>query len=339
MTSVKKNLTTLGYVTINNQHAFSQGKNGFQISPRLQELMVYCGTLDTYENCNEVIRKFIDIEVSATQVHRVTTLYGEEIGKTINEEVILTPSKKDEVMYAMADGAMVLTREEGWKEVKVGRIFKGSDCIHAGEKPGWISNSQYVAHLGGHVEFTSRMEKLLDNYMTQKQLIIFISDGAKWIKNWVEDAYPNAISILDYYHAVEYLCGFASKYFTEDEKKEAWVEKQKKLLLQSKVKQVIKNVKALKSSIPEANTLIDYYQNNETRMDYAYYQTIGTGLIGSGAIESAHRTVVQKRMKLSGQRWSNRGAKNMLNLRVTRMNKQWPKIIALTKVDFVKSAA
>ena len=141
MTSVKKNLTTLGYVTINNQHAFSQGKNGFQISPRLQELMVYCGTLDTYENCNEVIRKFIDIEVSATQVHRVTTLYGEEIGKTINEEVILTPSKKDEVMYAMADGAMVLTREEGWKEVKVGRIFKGSDCIHAGEKPGWISNS------------------------------------------------------------------------------------------------------------------------------------------------------------------------------------------------------
>ena len=34
---------------------------------------------------------------------------------------------------------------------------------------------------------------------------------------------------------------------------------------------------------------------------------------GSGAIESAHRTIVQKRMKQSGQRWSNKGAQNMLN--------------------------
>ncbi|MEE9373912.1 MAG: hypothetical protein V3V00_12750, partial [Saprospiraceae bacterium] len=38
-------------------------------------------------------------------------------------------------------------------------------------------------------------------------------------------------------------------------------------------------------------------------------------MIGSGAIESAHKTVIQRRMKLSGQRWSMKGAKNMLNLR------------------------
>lgn len=329
----------MGYVTIDNKHPFSKGKNGFQISPKLQELMVYSGTLDTYESCHEVINKFIQIEVSATQVHRVTTLYGEEVGKTINDEVILTPSKKEEVMYAMADGSMIFTREEGWKEAKVGRIFKSSDCIHAGDKPGWISNSQYVAHLGGHIEFTKQMEKLLDTYITQKQQIIFISDGAKWIKNWIEDAYPSAISVLDYYHAVEYLYGFANTHFTEDKKKQPWVEKQKTLLMQSKVKQVIKNVKGLKSSTQEAKSLIEYYQNNQARMDYAYYQTLGTGLIGSGAIESTHRTLIQERMKLSGQRWSNRGAKNMLNLRVTRMNKQWSKIITLTKTDFVKSAA
>ncbi|MDR1897168.1 MAG: ISLre2 family transposase, partial [Prevotellaceae bacterium] len=38
-------------------------------------------------------------------------------------------------------------------------------------------------------------------------------------------------------------------------------------------------------------------------------------LIGSGAIESANRDVIQKRMKLSGQRWTLQGAKQMLNLR------------------------
>ncbi len=65
---------------------------------------------------------------------------------------------------------------------------------------------------------------------------------------------------------------------------------------------------------------------------------MGCGIIGSGAIESAHRTVVQKRMKQSGQRWSVQGAQNMLNLRVVRKNLQWSKIIQLTKAEF-KAAA
>jgi hypothetical protein len=39
-------------------------------------------------------------------------------------------------------------------------------------------------------------------------------------------------------------------------------------------------------------------------------------LFGSGAIESANRDVVQKRMKLSGQHRTLKGAQQMINLRV-----------------------
>ena len=67
-------------------------------------------------------------------------------------------------------------------------------------------------------------------------------------------------------------------------------------------------------------------------MKYKQYKTIGCGIIGSGAIESAHRTVIQKRMKQAGQRWSTKGATNMLRLRVISMNKKWAKVI-----DFLKS--
>ena len=69
-------------------------------------------------------------------------------------------------------------------------------------------------------------------------------------------------------------------------------------------------------------------------MDYKKYKQIGCGIIGSGAIESAHRTVVQKRMKQSGQRWSSAGAQNMLNLRVTYMNERWDNVIKLVKTNF-----
>jgi len=95
--------------------------------------------------------------------------------------------------------------------------------------------------------------------------------------------------------------------------------------LQSKVKEVIANIKKQNCTGKEAQLLINYYTSNADRMDYKAYKKIGAGLIGSGAIESAHRTVVQKRMKQSGQRWSNNGAKNMLNLRVLTMNGQWIK--------------
>ena len=44
--------------------------------------------------------------------------------------------------------------------------------------------------------------------------------------------------------------------------------------------------------------------------------------IGSGAIEAAHRNIIQQRMKLSGQRWSKKGAQNMANLRICFQNKQ-----------------
>jgi hypothetical protein len=73
-------------------------------------------------------------------------------------------------------------------------------------------------------------------------------------------------------------------------------------------------------------------------MNYPAYQKIGCGIIGPGAIESAHRTLVQKRMKQSGQQWSLKEAQYMLNLRVVRKNNDWKKIIELSKTK-IKPAA
>ncbi len=334
----KKTLTRFGEISINNKHPFSKGINGFQISPRMQELMVYAGQLDSYEKCNEVIREFIDVDVSTTQVYRLTDKYGKEVEKDVNKERTLTPLKKDEVLYVQADGSMLLTREEGWKEVKVGRMFKSSDCIHADQKAGWISNSQYVAHLGNNKDFTKSMDDLIESYGKSGNQLLFVSDGAIWIKNWIEDAFPGAISILDYYHACEHLHLFTCNYFADKEKEKVWVTAQKELLLQSKVLSVIRNIEKLAGKNKEAQKLIAYYQSNKDRMDYKRYQQIGCGIIGSGAIESAHRTVVQKRMKQSGQRWTMQGAQNMLNLRVIKSNLQWNKIINLAKYGF-KAAA
>jgi hypothetical protein len=321
----------LGHVTINNEHPFCAGKNGFQISPRMEELMAYAGQLDSYEKSHEIIKEFTNVDVSTTQCYRVTDYYGEQMEKIVNKERTLTPVRKEEVLYVEVDGSMLLTREQSWSEVKLGRFFKSGDCIHAGSKAGWISNSQYVAHLGNSKDFTKAMDNLIESHGKLSNRLVFISDGAVWIRNWIEDAFPDAISILDYYHACEHLHLFSSNYFSDKQEEKIWVEKQKALLSESEVLTVIENIKTLAGQNKESQKLIAYYESNKDRMEYKSYQQIGCGIIGSGAIESAHRTVVQKRMKQSGQRWSLKGAQNMLNLRVIRKNLQWDKIIELSK--------
>lgn len=293
--------------------------------------MVYVGQMDCYQNCSEVLEKLSGVQVGATQIYRLTDLYGNGVEDSVNAERTLTPLKQDELLYAQVDGSMVLTREDGWKEVKVGRLFKSSDCIHAGSKQGWISNSQYVAQLKNSKDFTLTMDNLIESFGKLGNRLLFLSDGATWIKNWIEDSFPDAISALDYYHACEHLYEFSNSFFKDKEMEQKWAIQQKELILKSQVVEVMKNIKAIAPENKEADKLIAYYESNKDRMDYQKYLQMGCGIIGSGAIESAHRTVIQKRMKLSGQRWSKQGAQNMLNLRVINKNQQWAKIIEISK--------
>lgn len=321
----------MGELHIAKTHPFSASVNGFSISPRMQTLMTYAGQLDSYEKSSDVLKEMLHLEVSETQLYRVTDFYGESVAATVNEDPVLSPLRDGDVLYAEVDGSMILTREEGWSEVKVGRMFKSSDCLHPEGKPGCIRHSQYMAHLGGHKAFTQIMEGLLDKQGSLGKRLVFISDGAAWIKNWTDDAFPEAVCILDYYHAAEHLHQFSSTVFSDKAKEKKWTDKQKEWLLKGGVRTVIRNIKRIGKGSEAAGQLIHYYTANESRMNYPHYATIGCGLIGSGAIESAHKTLVQKRLKQAGQRWSHPGAQHMLNLRTARLNNDWGKVVALTK--------
>jgi hypothetical protein len=116
-------------------------------------------------------------------------------------------------------------------------------------------------------------------------------------------------SILDFYHVMEHLYQFAEKAFASDtDKRKQRCDRQKELLPASKPETVIDNILLISAKEEDKRKLIDYYENNKKRMRYCQYRNMGCGIIGSGAIEPAHRTLIQKRMKLSGQRWSRTGA-------------------------------
>jgi hypothetical protein len=214
------------------------------------------------------------------------------------------------------DGSMLLTRDKkrSWKEVKLCRMFYSVDRVeNISKKRNMLTGSRYVAHPGNHEEFP---DKVLDAIPAGVPPV-FIADGAKWIWNWTEEYYPNAIRILDFYRCKEHLCQFAKQYFPEDES-EARVEGCIEKLKAEQADVLLNDIEKLpgkKAHLQkEKEKLLNYLKNNKKRINYGKFIREGL-LTGSGAIESANRDVIQKRMKLSGQRRTLQGAKQMLNLR------------------------
>ena len=296
----------------------------------MQELMVYAGHLDCYGRCEEILEKFTSVQVNPSQIYRVTEHVSESLKcEDLKTERTLQPLSKADILYVEIDGSMIPTRnnEEPWKEVKLGRLFRDVDCLNPNTDVYCLQDSPYIGHFGISTDFCKRIEALIDSYGDLKDRLVFINDGATWIREWIADRYPLAVSVLDFYHATGYLYEFAEKAFSDISEKKKWCECQKDLLLASDVETVLANILSIQAKEEVTKKITNYYQNNKQRMRYKQYKNMGCGIIGSGAIESAHRTVIQRRMKLSGQRWSTKGARNMLRLRVIAMNKQWAKVI------------
>ena len=96
---------------------------------------------------------------------------------------------------------MIFTRQAGWKELKAGRLFRASSRVPVQTARKEVLQSFYVCHVGGHRKFLEKWEAYTEPYLQK----VFIADGAQCIWNWVEDCYPEAVQILDFYHALEKL--------------------------------------------------------------------------------------------------------------------------------------
>lgn len=295
----------------------------------MQGVICMLGQHSVFESASEILQRILQIELDPKQIQRISEWYGKKIDPIIKanhtQYIPQLPASKtdDEVTYVMMDGSMVYTREEKWKEMKLARMFHGSQNIDIQRNRREIVKSVYVSHLGSVDEFFPKLERHVATIDSKKA---FIADGAKWIWNWVEDNYPGAIQILDYYHAVEKLENLARLHFTSEEQKQKWLQEQKKFLLEDQVLDVIKNLQNVRSRSKAATqakeTAIHYYMEHEDRMHYKTFRAKGY-LIGSGPIEAAHRNVIQQRIKLSGQKWSVSGAQAIANLRCYHQSGAW----------------
>lgn len=325
----KKVQTQVGEIIVKKGHLL-EPTGSFRQSPYLQETALFLGQDHVFDESSSLLKRLCGVDLSAKQTENLCHYYGERIEEQLinNEDIII--EKSPDLHYVMVDGSYILSRENGWTETKVGRIFKASANFSVSDKRAIINESVYVAHVGAHTDFITKFSPLVNGLSR----FVFIGDGAPWMWKWISDFYPDAIQILDFFHAFEKICQWAAQVFTDKECLKSWCEQAKELVLNDEVKEVVIQIQETPcqgESLGKQNALLTYLANNAARMCYKTFVDKGY-LIGSGPIESAQRTVVQHRLKRSGQRWSLKGGQQVLNIRTKNLSNQWNQVTKLVRM-------
>jgi hypothetical protein len=125
--------------------------------------------------------------------------------------------------------------------------------------------------------------------------LVFLGDGAVWIWNLVARHYPNAIQIVDWYHAEEHLERVANAAFPDVLERASWLEGVKQALWDGQVEQVISACESLSPSCDLARKAVHYFYTNTERMRYDRFRAAGY-MIGSGIVESGCKQIVTQRL-------------------------------------------
>jgi hypothetical protein len=248
----------------------------------------------------------------------------------------------DGVMARMRRGSVPMeeaeTKRKGdvYREIKVGAVFEGVPGRERSElvpgvfldEPGPI---KYVARRLSAEEFGPFLYALAHRCGLDRALeVVVLGDGAHWIRRLVEHHFPNAIHIVDLYHAKEHVWNVANAVYGHGTKPgAAFAKDANDFLSHGKIEQLVELIEKLPPlpaetgsarSVPE--TEADYFRSNAERMRYSAFRAKGMH-IGSGIAEAACKTVVSTRTKRSGMRWTPDGLDALLALRTTVLNQSY----------------
>lgn len=214
-------------------------------------------------------------------------------------------------------------RECLWKEIRVCTV-RDIKC----------ADTCYGASFGGLLETELMMRATSEQCgMDENTYIHAVGDGATWIAEAYERQFGTQSEyLIDFFHVCEYLAEAAETCVAGDHptaaQRKKWLERQKQWLKQNRVGQVLRNLKRHLESTCVADEKAPvrrcwrYLNNRRDQLDYK--GALARELpIGSGETESAHRHLIQRRLKLPGAWWKHENASNIAQLRVMRANGLW----------------
>jgi hypothetical protein len=228
------------------------------------------------------------------------------------------------------DGTTVPIRGEDYKEAMCGTIARY-------DQQGVRLSTEYLGAMpeSGKATFTQRFTTRVAQVQAlhPRALHVVLSDGARWNWQLLKEHYPDAIWILDFWHAVQHLSQAGDALFgtAPNREKAAWFERWKTALRDEPngVASVIRSLFYYRNRAPlsaaaqkELDTQLNYFREHADKMQYADYLAAGLP-IGSGVTEAGCKELIKARFGRSGCSWKRDSGDAILQLRAIRLSNQW----------------
>jgi hypothetical protein len=334
-----------------------------QVTAGLAHLIALSGIKESYDEGRTWLKEYLLFEVSENTVRSETQKMGDlqrqadqELVKAMQDEKNLQQRERSQpvapdILYGSIDAAKVrieprdpqekaLKNRETWRDLKAGCWYEGevvpvrqqstrhkekvqreSVVLRAKHQKYFCDIAE--AHEFGKLLWATGCAAGAD----RARLLVFICDGAVWIWNLIAQYFPNAIQIVDWYHAADRLKRIAEEAFPTLEERQTWLKQVTEDLWQGRVELVIEACRPLAKKSKWAQQSLMYYSNNIERMRYDQFRAANL-LIGSGVIESGCKQIVTQRLKLPGAQWHLDGAILTAKARTAWMSGEWQKLVS-----------
>ena len=213
---------------------------------------------------------------------------------------------------------------DGWHESKLGVIYWKNEREQ--RKSCYVGRFDNSEIFGWHLWLQACRCGL-----RQADEVVFLGDGAPWIRNEKRKHFGRATFIIDWYHASEHIWDCGKVLLSEGSKAtEEWVKKRETWLWDGQTRKLLNDLQKQQNQHrgrkrKELAWLYKYIRDNEQEMRYDVFRAKGYD-IGSGAVEGACKHVVGKRLKQSGMIWNRTGSSAILALRVVWLNEKWQQL-------------
>ncbi len=332
------------------------GIEGCSFSPGVRRMMGRVGSSRPFALSEEDILELAGLKVNAKAIERNCHELGKEAEDFVKqiqfeklEHLSCLPTRQacgenitKDIMYISMDGTgvpIVKAETEGHRgkaedgkaktrEAKLGCVFMQTTLDESNRPVRQEESTTYVGAIESAEDFSKRIySEAQRRGVERNKKVCVLGDGALWIWNIAADYFPDAIQIIDLFHAREHYWDCARMVFADNIKRmQQWTEQRKEDLDNGNVEAVIRAIKRLHPKNEEARKIckssIRYFEQNKNRMRYDKFRSQGL-FVGSGVIEAGCRTVIGQRLKQSGMHWTVSGANSIIALRCILKGYLW----------------
>jgi hypothetical protein len=201
-----------------------------------------------------------------------------------------------------------------WRDVRLGFV-----------RPLDSKSKTFVGKMDTYQEIVSQMHSAaVLTGMTAETKIIGVADGGIGLSEELKRQFPSMQFILDKSHLKDHLYETAEALGINQKDRPGWVKPRVRAISDGNVEAVLKELEEENDKNPNKRLkrLIGYIKRFYDALDYDSFKSMGYP-IGSGEIESAHKSIPQKRLKIPGASWHADSIDPMLALRILRADDWW----------------